>query len=231
MIRVLLIAFAVICILPVCGQASDRYFLNDQPVLLYKVINWWYDAEPETAQQICGDKIRYVGHGKLQLSYNANSTVNTMQVDVAGGFAALLSPVRQCADCPLQYQGSAIWLNRKYFEGNVGQITVEELQFQNSCRFSFANVTRGAFQELSDLGPNLAVVLDAEVRGLTDGRIVLYDAADTLGKCAISGLRESTPRSPDIILQLIDSSHDEVVASFQLGQADILSGNKRIPGQ
>ncbi|MCG8686895.1 MAG: hypothetical protein MI892_18585, partial [Desulfobacterales bacterium] len=79
------------------GYSSEKYYIDDSPVLLYKVINWWYHCLPEEAEFLCGKSVKWSNRGDEKISYNKEKRV--LELNVTGGYASMLSAVAPCNQC------------------------------------------------------------------------------------------------------------------------------------
>ena len=57
------------------AYSLEDYFIEDEWVLLYKIVNWWYSCLEPDSQWLCGQSIRFKSirfesNGKIQVSGN-----------------------------------------------------------------------------------------------------------------------------------------------------------------
>jgi len=150
-------------LLATASAAGERYFLTDQEALLYKVINWWYHAEPDEAAGVCGTVVRVASDAPSTVSHDptAMKTVFTFS-----NFAELLSP------------GQNILRGRTVDGKGVWETEISEDAIGNRLL-----VTHLAETETQLMQEGLFVELQGTILGLRDGRVALYTAEDNLYTC------------------------------------------------
>lgn len=142
--------------------ANERYFLNDHEALLYKVINWWYHADPEEAAGTCGTVVRVAADTPSTISHDpdAGQTIVTFL-----NFAELVSPGK----------------NTLYGGTGKGQDFWEiELSEGAAGNRLLVKYTAG---QTNLVNKGLSVELQGTILGLRDGRVSLYTAEDNLYNC------------------------------------------------
>ena len=53
----------------VSGATSFAYTIDEQPVLLYKIIQWWYDAPASEAPWVCGRTLACRTVAAIEVTY------------------------------------------------------------------------------------------------------------------------------------------------------------------
>lgn len=194
------------------AAGAEFYYIEDNRVLLYKIINWWYDALPEEAEQLCGDVIRHHNQGKIHSSYNAGQ--KTLVLHLPGGFANLLSAAEHgiAVSRPSVYACSQ--LSRKHFGNGTSSVTIEEFPITNSYTFRFQPVNTGQYRKILSMLDTLQVILEGTIGGLQNGKIALYTSNRNLYDCTSNSL--SAPAYPPPSLKIVKPDTQELLAEYCL---------------
>lgn len=155
--------------------------LDDNYVLLYKVINWWNDCLPEDAYMPCHNRIACQSQGGATIDYNNGDRVLRIQVDRR--FAGLLSVFKECEHCQGPSSLEPVWLDKEIF-GN-GEAAVLRGAETNIHSLTFNAITREQAIRIKDIANDLAFVVEGRVQGLllNEGRIALHQAGKFLKAC------------------------------------------------
>ena len=187
----LLIVWSSISATPQDAAASNAYFINNQKVLLYKIINWWYDSLPEDARRLCGARVRCRTKGPVQIQYNAGEM--TLKFDADTGFAQLLSIFEGRSRLKL------IWVNKKYF--GDGKISVSTTRPPSARSYVFSPVDHADARRILSVGRFVGFQLEGVVKGLMNGKIALHHAGKQLKTCPKKFQRphKTDPTTLDIV--------------------------------
>ena len=71
----------------------ETFYIDKNSVLLYKVINWWYDCLPEDSDQLCGRLLKYQILDNAKVEYNEAEMI--LKLGIKGGFTGQLSIFKQ----------------------------------------------------------------------------------------------------------------------------------------
>ena len=183
---------------------AEKYYIDNQRVLLYKVINWWYDCLPEESTQLCGSRIKYENRGNARILYDASEKELTLGVD--GGFADLLAFFSQCRGCRGPSHFQCTWLNRKYF----GQGRAKKFGRQRTFTVEIADENQ--LRILRSMQHHLVFVVEGIIGGLMNGQIALHQGGDQLKTCPEP---EQSDEPYSIRLTLFNSKTNEVLATYQ----------------
>ena len=185
---------------------TESYYIENNRVLLYKIINWWYDCLPEESNQLCGRIIKCVSEGDTQVEYNEKKM--TLKLQIHGGFAGLLSIFKQCE----QYFGPSYLkctgLNKKYFGNGEAVIVTNKLP----ANFLFMNIDNSHSQLIKSLEEDIVFELKGEICGLLNGRIALHHVGNFLRTCP-KGFKQNEKNFPTT-LRIIDSQTKEELAKY-----------------
>lgn len=206
-LRHLVTLLALVCF-PGAGAAGiDTCAIDGQPVLLYKIIQWWYDAPASEAPWACGRTLACRTRDPIQITYAQNDRRLTLRFEAA--FAELVS-----AGAPQTGKPSvdlrATGLDPNYF----GIITAKLLQDPVNAlgRLCFEGVATDQADRLAAMANRLEVVLSGPVCGLVDGRIALTHGQGLLKVCPASA--SPATESPSVTLILRDRHTAAVLAIF-----------------
>lgn len=191
--------------------ATERYYIDDQPVLLYKVINWWYDSLPDQSQQLCGHRIKYTFSTDTASSYNADS--RQLAIFLPSSFADLLSIFKTGDHCFGPSRLHCEWINGKYFGQSKALDILPAAGGVN--RLVFDNFSEADALSVKNTVGKLSLSLEGAVGGLMNGKIALFTSceSDMLKKCTVSS--GVIPEDIRIELRLITVSSKEVLAIYR----------------
>ncbi len=208
-----LLAFSIVwvCVsIPNYTACSEKYYINDNRVLLYKIINWWYDSLVEESQQLCGRPIRCRSNGNIQIEYDAIK--RTLKLKTKESFADLLSVFKQCEKCWGPSYLKLTWLNNEYFGDGNFIAPADKRSTLNS--YIFDHIQRANAQRIQSIVDVIDLELEGVVNGLMDGKIALHHSGKLLKTCHV------TSEKHDVIfpitLKIVSSQTEEVLAKFSV---------------
>lgn len=187
---------------------SETYYIDNNRVLLYKVINWWYDCLPEESNQLCGRCIKWQSKGNAQVEYNETEMI--LKLQIKGGFADLLSTIKQCELCFDPPYLKCTWLNKKYFGSGKAVIVSNELPAMSA--FIIHNVDKKQGRLVRSLEKDIIFELEGVIGGLLNGKIALHRTGNFIKTCP--GTPESRDDSSPISLKIINAHTKEVLAKY-----------------
>ena len=190
----------IILCLPHATFSQERYLLEGNQVLLYKMINWWYFAPSEDSATLCGEFLEYRNIGNAKIRILENDSV--AEISFADGFAPLLSVIGECETCSTPASTQARWINTKYFEGSKATLHIEESPHTNIFSIYIENIEKSASKVLKENQNQLAFILTGTVQGLQNGKIGLHPAGDILGKCTYSKKKTMGPSAVHLVVSL-----------------------------
>lgn len=209
----LLLLFSTAGVVP-CRAANFAYSIDGQPVLLYKIIQWWYDAPATEVPWICGRTLACRTMDPIQITFSQADRRLTFRFEA--GFAELVSAGAPTTGSLLA--GAAIvWLNSDYFDAATTEICPRSANTPG--RFCLEAVTRDRADGVVAMAAGLEVVLSGPIRGLLDGRIALGDTEGPLKACPPNGAPATA--SQPVTLTLRQRASDTVLAIFALQPAGV----------
>ena len=149
---------------------SETYYIDNNRVLLYKIINWWYDCLPEESNRLCGSLIKYQSKDNAQVEYYEAEMI--LKLQIKGGFADLLSIFKQCKRCFGPSYLQCTWLNKKYFGNGEAAIVPNELPTIRA--FVINNIDKKQVRLIRSAEKDIVFVLEGVIGGLLNGKIALH---------------------------------------------------------
>jgi len=186
---------------------SETYYIDNNRVLLYKVINWWYDCLPEESSLLCGSLIKCQSKGNVQVEYNEAEMILSLQIK--GGFANLLSIFKQCEQCFGPYL-KCTWLNKKFFGRGEALIVSNEVPTMSA--FIINNIDKKQGRLIRSIEKDIIFELEGVIGGLLNGKIALHQAGNFIKDC--SGDLQNRNDSSPISLKIINPHTKEVLAKY-----------------
>ena len=189
---------------------SETYYIENNRVLLYKIINWWYDCLPEESNRLCGSPVRYMNTGNARVDYDEPEM--KLKLHIHGGFGELLSIFKQCKDCYGPSYLKCIWLNREYFGHGEGKAIRYEIPAIS--HFAFNHVDMSHFRRMKRIEENIVFKLEGTIGGLLNGRISLHHAGTFIQSCA--EVFEGKGESLTTTIKIINSGTEEILAKYSV---------------
>jgi hypothetical protein len=212
-----LLIFAGVCCVSKPSLCEDEMPFFEEPcyidnnyVLLYKIINWWNDALPQDEISLCGNALKCVGGSKTSIAYSRDTQV--LQISNLNNSFDLLSIFKECDTCVGPSYLKCTWLNKKYFN-KTDPSSVRILE-KNIKTVYFNNINEKQAKVFSNLQGKIRFVVEGRIGGLllNDGRIALHPAGSFLKKCPRSQLSE--PSKLPISLSVINIQTGETIALY-----------------
>jgi hypothetical protein len=200
------IAFIVLCFSHT-AHCTEIYSIDGNQVLLYKIINWWYDCLPEESDLLCGSLIKCQNKGNAQVEYNQSE--NILKILITGGFADLLSVFRERGQGFGPAYLHCTWLNKDYMGDDNAAIIPDKLQTLNS--FTFQKVGQSQARRIRDIEKDILFELEGVIFGLMNGKIALYQGDNLLKTCPDARQEGIYP-----CLKIINGNTNETLAKYSV---------------
>ena len=165
---------------PHSAFCSQGYYLDGNPALLYKVINWWYDCLPGESQKLCGHSVTYRSQGDLQVEYHEDQSI--IKIKLNSMVSERISILKPTAQAPLYL--ICAQLNETYF-GNASAHPVPVAP-STVGPFEFRNMTSIYARKIQAIRENLGFEIEGRIGGLIDGRIALHTDGEFLKGCPMN---------------------------------------------
>lgn len=187
---------------------SETYYIGSDRVLLYKIINWWYDCPPEESTRLCGSTIKCQSTGDTRVEYIESET--TLRLHISGGFAGLVSIFKEYEHCAGPSHLKCAWLNMKYFgQGEPVSITNDVPAISSIV---ITNIDQDHGRLIQGMEKDIVIELEGTVCGLMDGRIALHRGGEFLKECP--NISQGRDGNAPIWLIIINSSTKELLARY-----------------
>jgi len=196
------------------ASCAENYYIDNNRVLLYKIINWWYDCLPEETDRLCGSRLKYENRGNAKAEFN--NAERTLKLNVKGGFTDLISIFKQCKTCPGPSCLKCVWLNEKYFKNSEAMNIYKN--FAGPSIFVFKNITKKQARQIKNMEKNLIFVLEGTISGLINNKIALHRAGNFLKPCPDHSQIKN--ENPPIFLTIINTATNEILAKYSAISAD-----------
>ncbi len=186
----------------------EMFYINNNGVLLYKIINWWYFSPPEESSQLCGSSIRYLNRGNTRVGYHESKMILTFRIQ--DGFTDQLMVFKHCEgeDGPSILKCSSV--NKKYFGRGVATDMSGKLLSKGI--FVIKNVDKKHGRKVLKIESEIVFELEGVICGLMNGKIALYHGRTFLRHCPMESV-DREGRYP-ITLKIINSGTKEVLSLY-----------------
>ena len=186
---------------------AETYVVDDHPLLLYKLINWWYHCLPHEAHQPCGRSLT-CRNREIHTTWNAH--LKQLSITTAKEFAAMTAVLPPLPKGQESSRISAVQMDT----GILGKAQAWAL-FDRSGRFSALRLKPLDKDRAGKLmAEKMVLVLSGPIRGLESGRIALYRSGDRIRTCPDTG--DGTP----VRLLLVHKQTRTVLAGFDITAGD-----------
>jgi hypothetical protein len=200
----------LICCLAVGGRTFadiDTYTIDGQPVLLYKIIQWWYEAPDAQAPWICGRTLACRTRSPVEISFMPDNRRINLRFET--DFADLIWP-EIAGGGNVRLDLYPIYTDPAYLNGSAHASGADI--GNRPARFSVVGVTPEQAQQWIRSADGLELVLSGLVRGLADDRVALADGPALIKSCPQGTASGSAPRA--MTLTLRHRPTDRVLAIF-----------------
>lgn len=197
----------VVCCISQVAEAQDSYYLEDQRVLLYKIINWSYDAPTDELQKLCGDAVLCQSEGSVQLHYHDDQ--KNITIHPPDGFGTLLA----IAPEEKKYRAFGDIYPLDVFANTTVLLTHSETPSSSSWSILIENVTGDGTRYLESLKAELVFQIHGKISGWRSGKVALTPSEENFHTCNGLGVEASlfTP-----ILKVLNEKSGQIVMEFHL---------------
>lgn len=177
---------------------AETYYINNSRVLLYKLINWWYDCLPDESDALCGSLVKYERRSHVIVEYDKNT--KNLILKTEGGFAAQLSvPNLKCT-----------WLDKTYFGGSkLSDITTQQF---SAGEVTVKNIDVHQYRRIQNILQYLMFELEGKIVGLLNGQIALHRTSPLIKTCPVS--LKGPEKNSEISFRIINVLTKEVIAIY-----------------
>lgn len=169
-----LVIGAILFAVPHTIQANEIYLVNDRPVLLYKLVNWWYTCLETETQMICGAPLTFQSREEIQVAYDNQ----TRQLDLLlpKGVLTQLSLFK-----PADFPGNPgslklLWQNPKFFPKGKG--TTLSPCLTSLDQLYATRMPRAEADLIKGIEHLLTFLIQGSIQGLINHKIALHPMPD-----------------------------------------------------
>jgi len=194
--------------IPVMGSAAfcaEAYYINNNHVLLYKIINWWYDCLAEESELLCESTIKCRVQDDIRIKYNVAEM--KLAIGIPGGFAHQLSLLGPLSN---SYELACTSLNRTYFSKSEAKNISGGLPILGALVIHRVGKTQGL--QIQRMEKDIVFELDGIISGLVNGKIALNHKGSFIKTCP-DAARTGAPGFP-VHLRIMNSNTKEVLATY-----------------
>ncbi len=177
---------------------SDLYYLDENEVLLYKILNWWSIEDNKKSTEFCFNNIKVRSNKTLNLAYNKKTKI--LKIYLKEDFADLIS-IFDNKNTNLKNE----YINKKYFK-NLKAQSIKKIN-----NITLKNISAGEYKRINKIKNNIAFELEGKVAGLLayNGKISFDKSGDFLRPC---------PQKPnekfDIIFKILNMKTKEILVKY-----------------
>ncbi len=159
----------------------ETCYIDNNYVLLYKIINWWNDSAPGDDNILCGNTLRCDTKGISTIRYN--SVEKLLTISTNSDIEGLVSIFKECKSCKGLPYFTCTYLNEKYFEKITVENAFDITTIINTIKIK--NVTNKQAQQLINIEEYIAIELKGIIGGLLleNGKIALHQNGNFLKSC------------------------------------------------
>lgn len=192
------------------AHCFETYYIDNNPLFLYKTINWWYDSLQEESKMLCGRPIKCTNVGNAQVVYDEGNGV--VELKIKGGFATMLLPFKKCKQCYGPSYFHCTWLDQKYFNETKASAVLNGPSEIDG--FAFGNIKKEKAKLVQDIARDLRFEMEGVIGGLVSGRVALHASGDLLKNC--SQTSQAQKDAYPITLKIINAGNNEILAIFNM---------------
>lgn len=189
---------------------SETCYIDNSYVLLYKIINWWNDSEPDYDNMICGNTLRCKISGISTIQYD--SVKELLTISTNSDIEDLVSIFKECENCTGPSYFKCTYLNEKYF----GKVTTEDTLAINTTinTIGIKSVALKHARQMIDIEGYIAIELEGLIGGLLleNGKITFHQNGTFLKSCSQSP--NSLLKQSKTFLTIKNSSTMEILAKY-----------------
>lgn len=191
--------------IPSMASCSEIYRINNQSILLYKTINWWYDCLADEQYLLCGKTIQCTNNGNALIEYTQSKS--TLKISIKKGLADQLSIFKNCDGCLGPSSLHCIWSNKKYF-GKGKAAPMNDLN-----QFVFFHIDKIQARVLKDIEKDIVFIVEGNIMGLmNDGKIALHNTGPLLKRCPND--TDDTGDLFPVTVKIINAMTEEIIAKY-----------------
>lgn len=191
---------------------AETCYLEDDYVLLYKIINWWNDSEPGDDTFICSNHLRCELLGMSKLRYD--SVVGSLTIRSNYQIEELLSIFKECKECKGPSHFICTYLNEKYF-GTIAAKNIPPI-YSTINSISIKGIANRQALQLIENEQKIGIEIKGIIGGLLleNGKIAFHQAGNFLKACPQSAKNQTDQAQTFITIKNFDK--DEILARYKM---------------
>jgi hypothetical protein len=204
---------SLILCLAVAGPAFadiDTYTIDGQPVLLYKIIQWWYDAPGAQAPWICGRMLACRTQHPLDVTFIPDKS--RLNICFETEFAELVWP-EIAGSGKVRMDLYPTWTDSAYLNDSAPASC--PAVDNRSAGLSMETVSPEQAQRWMRSAADLEMIFSGFVLGLAEDRVALVDDTVLIKTCPPTAVSRSGSRAMTLTLRHRSTKQVLVVFSLQ----------------
>ncbi|WP_028581306.1 hypothetical protein [Desulfogranum japonicum] len=191
---------------------TEKCYIDNNYVLLYKIINWWNDSSSDEDNIVCGDTLRYVVTGVSIIHYDNKKELLTISTN--SYLEDLVSLFKECRECEGPSYFKCSYINEKYFGKTQIENALDVHGTINAVRFK--SITNKQAQFLIENEKYIAITLEGVVGGLIleNGKIALHHSGNFLKSCPQS--RKGSVKKYRTTLTIKNYLTNDILATYDI---------------
>lgn len=194
-----ILSFFLLLLMTSHAVSFESCSIDEDRVIVYKVINWWYDCLEVDSRLLCGKNLRCSLTGQIDIRYNPKKQTLILKLDKGLGELISIGAVN-----PIAGQ-----LNPDFFgKAKAGHIRSNDHGIRE---IGFQEVPPDHADKLKRLQGRMMITLTGMITGLKNGKLALDSEEDFIRSCPASDKKNP------IVLTLTLSETKERLARFRIG--------------
>lgn len=189
---------------------AEMCYLEDNYVLLYKIINWWNDSAPDDDHIICGNHLRCELMGKSKLRYNNNDS--SLLIESTYHIEELISFIQECKEGGGPTYFVCSYLNQKYF----GTTPIQDILpiYSSINSIVLAGIIKKQALHLIEREQKIGLEVGGRIAGLllNNGKIATHHGGNFLKSCPQPHQNRNNFAPAFLIIKNLDN--DEILAKY-----------------
>ncbi|WP_164970279.1 hypothetical protein [Halarcobacter ebronensis] len=179
---------------------SDIYYLENNEVLLYKILNWWSNESHENSTEFCFNNLKVRSNKSLNLNYDKKTKI--LKIYLEEEFADLIYIFENKND----YLKN-VYINKNYFKNSK----VRSIRKINTI--SLENISLNQYEKIKKIKNTLAFELEGKIAGLLSfsGKVSFHKNGDFLRPCP-----QNQNEKFDIVFKILNLKTDEILVEYYL---------------
>lgn len=180
--------------------SKEVYYLDNNPLLLYKIINWWSIETQRDNKKPCNKAIK-VTSNSLKFKYNEKD--QTLSVQLKAKFPKKMEVISKNKKQLLEN----VYVNKNYFKID----STKDISSIN--KFIFKNISKDTYKKISSMKGDIIIQIEGYVKGLlsNSGKIALDHNGDFLRECP-----KINQKDQDIFIKFINKKDDTILSIYKI---------------